>query len=447
MSTFLDWTRDRRRYIRVVVGVVAMATLVGCDKLLEVDLPGQIESTKLEDPQNAELVARSVQGLFECFYTSHTGGSSSFVDEGWLASQRARGDWGVRSIGAGGGAACPQETWNPIPSAYQSYGFGARAIRQFGQWTDAQVPNRKLLLSYIRSYTAYTLMLMAETICRGVVLEEYGPLVNNPGVLKKAEELFTAALDGADAQARNLALVGRARTRLDLGDLTGAAADAGQVTAGFSYNATYGSVPERYNRVYTEYWRDLAFTVAPARRNLKVNGVLDPRTLTVEQKKFGQDGKNLIWSVAKYNSLSSPIRLASWREAQLIIAEARLGQEAVARINALRATYNLPLYSPADVNDKSEILAAVLIERGREFFFEGGNRMNDLLRYFDADDWQHGLDSQGAPIYDMYCWPIPDREIDANPKNLNLDMNIERLPSQMNHPTRGVVPKKGWAAN
>ena len=71
--------------------------------------------------------------------------------------------------------------------------------------------------------------ILGEGFCQAV-LEPYGPALKRRQTLAVAEEWFTKGLQYAqtanDANLRNLALLGRARVRLDLKNLDAAVADA-----------------------------------------------------------------------------------------------------------------------------------------------------------------------------------------------------------------------------
>ena len=88
--------------------------------------------------------------------------------------------------------------------------------------------------------------------------------------------------------------------------------------------------------------------------------------------------------VAKYGESRSadnrncPVPIASWREAQLIIAEAEGGQEAVNRVNILRNHHGLPNYTGG--TSPAEIQALVIQERARELYLER-HHLNDLQRF------------------------------------------------------------------
>jgi hypothetical protein len=90
-------------------------------------------------------------------------------------------------------------------------------------------------------------------------------------------------------------------------------------------------------------------------------------------------------------------------EAQLIIAEAQKGNTAVNIINARRAQLQLPSYTGP--TDDASIMALIIDERNREFFMEGGQRYNDLLRF--KIPWKIGNDQNGVPYGTTTCMPLP----------------------------------------
>jgi hypothetical protein len=98
-----------------------------------------------------------------------------------------------------------------------------------------------------------------------------------------------------------------------------------------------------------------------------------------------------LWVQDKYVALATPIPFATWREAQLMLAEAQGGQQAVTIINRLRTTNSglaptiasrwpaagLPTFASTD---NAAIRAQVIDERQRELYLQG-QRIGDLLRY------------------------------------------------------------------
>ena len=116
-----------------------------------------------------------------------------------------------------------------------------------------------------------------------------------------------------------------------------------------------------------------------------------------------------LWFQHKYASASTPIPIASWDEAQLIIAEAEGGQSAVDQINKLRLNVGLPLFSSTD---PAVIQAQIIEERRRELYLEG-HRLNDRLRF--RLPWETGRSPNKNQRYGtLTCLPLPDVERDNN---------------------------------
>ena len=151
-------------------------------------------------------------------------------------------------------------------------------------------------------------------------------------------------------------------------------------------------------------------------RTLTVEGVPDTRVNGVNEGTFGGDGRPYWGSATKHRNQDSPLLVARWAEAQLIIAEIEGGQQAVSIINALRDGHGLP---PFASTNEQEIQDQVLEERRRELFIEGF-RAYDLRRanlpLFPPVDGPYAL---GRPKFGTYgtatCVPLPAIETLNNP--------------------------------
>jgi len=240
-----------------------------------------------------------------------------------------------------------------------------------------------------------------------------------------AEARFTEALTGGDASITNAARLGRARARLNIakppGGATNAAklaearADAASIPAGFVYNIPYNAATAySQNLLYRRQKDFVLYGIAPPYRDLKFNDVPDPRTAVTNTGIRGADGSSIVWVPNKYASQTTPIPLARYAEAQLIIAEIDGGQAAVDIINALHAAVSLPPFASAD---PAAIQAQVIQERGREFFLEGHH-------FYDIRRFNLPLNPAAGTVYplkggtygDQRCWPLPDVERFNNPK-------------------------------
>jgi hypothetical protein len=100
--------------------------------------------------------------------------------------------------------------------------------------------------------------------------------------------------------------------------------------------------------------------------------------------------------------------MASWEEAQLIIAEARPA-ETVAAINRLRAAQDLP---PLTVSGGENHIDLVLEERRRQLYMEG-HRLNDMLRH--NLPFPTGLNHKLQAYGPVTCIPLPLLERQNNP--------------------------------
>src|SRR5690606_22615998 len=100
-----------------------------------------------------------------------------------------------------------------------------------------------------------------------------------------------------------------------------------------------------------------------------------------------------------------------WEEAQLIIAEALGGSEAVAAINRIRDHWDLPHFSSSD---PAEIRAEILEERRRVLFGQA-QRIADIVRFPELQLPTGLRPHKGDPYSDNFeCLPLPWAELDGN---------------------------------
>jgi hypothetical protein len=416
---------DRSIALRAVI-IPATVTLLlvtgACHNILSVDLPGRIPTDLLNDPLTAPTLAASVTADFECAFSKYVLSTTTLSDQFLGASGNLNAkNWGTKKI-------YENDTGNETNQCGGAYGaylplqtarFDANDIlTRLTGWTDAQAGVALApLRARVATFGAYAYTLLGEGFC--AMRFDLGKQVLTPAqVLAQADTKFTAAITlvnamtaGSDkTQLLNLVHAGRARERLDAGDLATAASEAALVAPGFEFFVTRSvDAATRYNDAW--YWiAELGnSSVDPAYRNLTVGGVPDPRvqvdsgpTLGLPRKSF--DGVTDLYVVTNKNlTRADPMRLASYIEAQLIIAEAQKGNTAVNIINARRQQLQLPQYTGP--TDNASIMALILDERNREFFMEGGQRYNDLLRFKIA--WKVGNDQNGVPYGTTTCMPLP----------------------------------------
>lgn len=411
-----------RKGLSLPVALLLLAGTAACSNILDVELPGRIPSELLSDPATAPTLAASVVADFECAFSNYVNSTSTLSDQFLGASGNLNAkNWGTRKI-------TEDDTANEQTGCTGSYGaytplqtarFQADDIlTRLQSWTDdqAKVPLAPLR-ARVAALGAYAYTLLGEGFCAMRFNEEHA--IHTPQeVLTIAETKFTAALALVDAMAAgdaktelgNLVHVGRARVRLNLGNGTGAAADAALVDPGFQFFVTRSvDATTRVNDAWFAMAELGNSSVDPQYRNLTVGGVPDPRVQVAAGPDVGLpalsfDGVTDLYVVTNKNfSRADPMRLASYVEAQLIQAEALGGTTAAGIVNARRTELSLPQYTGP--TDAASIKALILDERNREFFMEGGQRYNDLLRFHIP--WKVGNDQNGIPYGNTTCMPLP----------------------------------------
>ena len=397
---------------KLLIACSAFTLASACSEPLEVEYPGRIPTGTLDDPSLAPTLVIGVLGDFECAYSNYAGGSSVHSDEYETANSNIPGaDWGERTVTAAlddyAIGSCETSIFGIVKNMHTARFQAETVWDQLEGWTDEEVPNRAGLKAQVRTYGAYSYLLMGETWCQ--VSFDGGPAEPPAAALAIAEtqfaEAITLAQQAGDTDILNMARVGLARTKMNLKKWADAAAAASSVAAGYVRNVTRGGDnTRRYNDFYRNNVEIALYTVAvPFRTD-------DPRMLVVDAGRGAFNPGVRLWVTNKYTSNAAPIRLASYKEAQLILAEAQAEQnqltEAMATINALRATYSL---APLAGTTQAEVRAHVLAERRAELSFEGGHRLNDLLR--KQIPWKVGANPfTGRPYGQTTCWPLPLKE-------------------------------------
>ena len=145
---------------------------------------------------------------------------------------------------------------------------------------------------------------------------------------------------------------------------------------------------------------------------------MDPRIAVTSSGKIGSDGKTLIVYANKDAAATTPQALATYSEAQLILAEnfANTGNlgGAVSIINTLETSNGQSEFNPSALT-KAVVLAQIIEERRREFFLEG-HRLGDIRRYNLPPSPAAGTPYVSGGTYDAQsCFPLPDVERINNP--------------------------------
>jgi len=410
MSFHSGFARRLRRAWAPAAVALGLA-ISGCDGLLDVELPGSTPAEAVNNPALAALLVLSAQGKFEdalniyVFNAGHIAGELVGGQSALGAIPFQRRD--VRSLDT--------QNDNLYETLSTARWTGDNAMRLVGEATDAQVANKPQQLGRAALYTGFSFAVFGEGFCRSAF--DLGSAVTPAQMFQSAEDRFTTAIQNAqtanDAPTLNAARVGRARVRMALGNTAGALADAELVPAGFVLNVTRSAgTNARRNEVFFQNVQSRAHSIDPNFWNLEWMGVPDPRVRLVNTNTIAQDGLTPLWNQTKFTALNAPIRLASYVEAQLIIAEVVGGERAVGIINALHTAAGIPPFASTDAN---EIRAQVIEERRREFFLEG-RRLGDLRRFGGFEQWTWGTNPfVGYEYGRTQCFPLPDVEVSNNP--------------------------------
>jgi starch-binding outer membrane protein, SusD/RagB family len=258
-------SRARRCATTVAATALALAALAACDlnDALRVDAPSRIPADALETPVNAILLVNSTIGDFECAYGAYTAAGALIGEESVDGIQTAdRYPYDRRSTQPSDRRYAVNDctalgTYVPLQTARVS---AENVLGLLNTWTDAEVPNRAQHIATTSAHAGYALLMLGEGFCQAVIssFDEsrqpvLGGIIARDSVLKLAEARFTAAITSADASIKNMALLGRAKARQNLGRLADARADAILVPANFVRNITASATPaRRQNKVWAD---------------------------------------------------------------------------------------------------------------------------------------------------------------------------------------------------
>jgi starch-binding outer membrane protein, SusD/RagB family len=418
-------SRPRRtvnlRRLNTILAASVLTTTAACDKLLSVDNPASVPIEALENPALLPTVEAASIQQFQCAFANFVGTVGVLSGEYWVSSNFVNShpwEWrGVVQIkGTGGSCGGRNDTslgfYTPMQQAqFQLDDLFERA----SAFTDQEVPNRQRMLAEARVYSGYAHTILGETMCEMAL--DGGPKMTSQEVWTVAETRFTDAITiatalgtAADAVSlRNMATAGRARARLDMGKLAEAAADARLVPAGFVRNAEFatGGAQSRENRIFNMTVTNRFVSVTPPYQTMTVNGQPDPRVRVQNMNVLGQDGATPFWRQLKYTAVNSPMPIASYAEAQLILAEASTDQaEKLAALNRVRALSSIAPLAGTVTDD-------IIIEERRRQLFSEGHRYVDMLR--KKLPFQTGTNRKGQTYSDLTCIPLPDVETLNNP--------------------------------
>jgi hypothetical protein len=194
----------------------------------------------------------------------------------------------------------------------------------------------------IQALAAYTLVLMGEAYCNGVPTSKvnedgtftYGSPLTGDQLFATAIAKFDSAIALATATdgsaALNLALIGKARTLIDLDRYPEAAAVVAPVPSSFDYSIQHSeNTGRQQNAIYSYNYLERRFSVGDREgtNGLPYVSLADPRVptfLNPINNGVGFDGETPLYLTTKFPDRKAPVPLAIGAEARLIQAEAAL---------------------------------------------------------------------------------------------------------------------------
>lgn len=398
------------RAFRAVGAALVLGLAVGAcdtDKLIDLTDPDLITLVTAVDPENVESVRNGA--LFE-FAQAMTGIAANnqtpgiigigglLTDEYWYASTfDSMKDIDRRRV---------EDSNTDVTRVYQ-YLHRARNLAEEAeillQDAAGDSPDRSRLMAL----SGYTFVLLAENWCGHVPFSraplggqlEYRSAIGTEAMLDSAIVKFDRAIELGEQPGAgefvSLARLGKARALQNKGDLDGAAAVAAQIPADFAYHVEFSSnTASQGNGVWYNV-NSSRRTSASTREG--VNGLpffdrgsdmntIDPR-MPVDSTGTGIGETIPHYAQYRYDELGSDVPLATYLEAQLIIAEADLagGTTAgsasagnwLAILNDLRDGLELDaLEDPGTAEDR----VLLLYEERAYWLWMTAHRLGDLRR-------------------------------------------------------------------
>jgi starch-binding outer membrane protein, SusD/RagB family len=260
-------------------------------------------------------------------------------------------------------------------------------------------------IAEMQSIAAFTYVYFGEDFCSGVPFSKVRGDSITFGQPQTTVEMFTTALakfDSAlaqpglavdDGSITNLALLGRARALLDLGQYADAASAVAAVPTDFSYDTEHADSPQRLQNAIWSYTNGGLWSVSDAEggNGLPYLSAEDPRvpadSVDDDEDGFADPGLDLItpqYSLGKYPDASSPVPVADGIEARLIEAEAQLQANnfsgMTTTLNDLRRTAIRPALTNLPSAGNRDAAIDQLFSERAFWLYATGHRLGDMRR-------------------------------------------------------------------
>jgi len=423
----------RNRALTALTTLSLATSALGCNDFLAAENPGAVLVADLDDPRYASLIPNSVIGEFQpmhgnvawwnAVYTDELYNRAVFFEEGLIDRREVTDVNGTYSF----------FIYGPLHrTRFMADDGAARLKRILGD-----TATRDLRLARVLAYGGYAFVYLGEMMCVSPI-DGGEPLTTDQlfaEAIKRFDEAIAVAtaaraaaaaltppaaaiVAGADS-VRNFALVGKARTQLNLNQAQAARTTALLVSPNFEFRAYYSTNSTRENNWF---WNRLTASLSGSLANTPFQAMAgDPRVPRVTSG----TRLNVPLSTQSYSSWSNTpagaewvqggfVRIASSLEAQYIIAEAD-GPVAstLTFVNARRAVG----LQPPTTATGSALMAELRDQRRRDFYLDN-HRLGDLRRYkryLQIDEFPKGP-YPGSTTGETYnanadCWPLPLAEL------------------------------------
>jgi hypothetical protein len=429
MTHFMNSITSRRS--AALLGALALAACNG-DSLTHVELPDVATASAVAGQAGLPTLLAGAVGEFQVAF----GGSGSNEGQAVLSGLFADELTNVstfsqhREIDA---RAIPIDNSIMTPAFLALHRARVRAEQTAASY--AELDPAAIGRAQALNLAGFSYVLFGENYCSGVPYSApgqdgafvFGAPVATDSTFRLAISRFDAAAGAAasvrgtaaDAQLQ-LAKVGKARALLALGRYAEAKQAVDGVAPGFAVRVEHsGNSSRQFNGVYmyTQSARRFSVSDREGTNGLAWRSDADPRTPWARGTGASQDNTPVWYAQAKFIDRGDDVVLASGVEAELVRAEAELNAgdpNWIARLNALRASANLPaLAAPAD----GEARAKLLFRERAEWLWLTGHRLGDLRRLvrvyrFDASRvYPVGVaDNRTGPYGSDLSFPLPSDE-------------------------------------
>jgi hypothetical protein len=293
--------------------------------------------------------------------------------------------------------------------------------------------SRDLRLARVLAYGGYSYVYLGEMMCNTPIngseplspdqlfaeaITRFDEAIAVASAARAAAAALTppaAAIVAGSDSIRNFALVGKARSQLNLNQGQAARATALQVSSPFEFRAYYSTNSTRENNWF---WNRLTASLSGSLANTPFQAMAgDPRIPRVASG----TRLNVPLSAESYSSWSNTVagaewvqggfvRIASALEAQYIIAE--VDGPVASTLTFVNARRAVGLQPPVTLTGAA-LMAELRDQRRRDFYLDN-HRLGDLRRYkryMQIDEFPKGP-YPGSTTGETYnasadCWPLP----------------------------------------